>query len=61
MKVLDQNVGDVGLERDAIFDMVSKRRSGEVFQGNHTISIVDHRVLDNNICRTIKVPIEGVS
>lgn len=31
MKVLNQNVGNIGLERDTIFGIVSKRRSGEVF------------------------------
>lgn len=61
MKVLDQNVGNIWLERDTIFDKVSNRRWVPNFQGNRTISVVDHRVLDNNIRRAIKVPIKGIS
>lgn len=54
-EILNNDVGAVGLERDAVYNVLVCQilRFGD---GVFTISVVNERVLDDNVVGTVSVP-----
>lgn len=50
-KVLDEDIGCVGFEGDAIFEESAKSLVSGISEEMFTITICDRRVLDNDIVR----------